>query len=186
MPRVGLTMDTVLESAAALADEQGLEAVTLAELGKRLGVKTPSLYNHIDGLTGLRKHLAIHGIHALRECLMERTVGKAGEEAVAAVALAYVEFVRMHPGLYEATLSAPDPLDEEVRRASEAVVVFMLKLIEGLRLSEPDALHTVRALRSMVHGFASLESRNGFNLELDRNESLTRMITVYLRGLNFQ
>ena len=32
-----------------LADEQGLEALTMRELGRRLGVEAASLYNHVSG-----------------------------------------------------------------------------------------------------------------------------------------
>ncbi len=48
-------------TAAALADEQGLDGVTLAALALRLGIRTPSLYNHVAGLEGLRRELALFG-----------------------------------------------------------------------------------------------------------------------------
>jgi AcrR family transcriptional regulator len=39
----------VLRGAVALADEGGLESVTMRKLAKRLGVEAMSLYNHIAG-----------------------------------------------------------------------------------------------------------------------------------------
>jgi AcrR family transcriptional regulator len=38
----------VLRAAVALADEKGIESVTMRELGLRLGVEAMSLYNHVD------------------------------------------------------------------------------------------------------------------------------------------
>jgi AcrR family transcriptional regulator len=48
MPR-GLTVDLVVEAAVALADEQGLAAVTMARVAERCGFTTMSLYRHVSG-----------------------------------------------------------------------------------------------------------------------------------------
>lgn len=49
----------MVEVAASLAGEEGLEAITLVALASRLGVRTPSLYNHFTGLEGLRRELTL-------------------------------------------------------------------------------------------------------------------------------
>src|SRR6266567_4569941 len=64
--RVGLDQSTVVEAAAKLVDEEGIEQLTLGRLAERLGVRTPSLYNHIAGLPGLNHEDAIHAIRGLR------------------------------------------------------------------------------------------------------------------------
>jgi AcrR family transcriptional regulator len=46
MPRVGLTHERVVAEAAVVADEVGLESLTLAAVAKRVGVAIPSLYKH--------------------------------------------------------------------------------------------------------------------------------------------
>jgi AcrR family transcriptional regulator len=46
-PRVPLTRERVLGAAVLLADEDGLESLTMRELGLRLGVEAMSLYNHV-------------------------------------------------------------------------------------------------------------------------------------------
>jgi AcrR family transcriptional regulator len=46
-PRAPLNRERVLQAAIALADEQGIEALTMRELGLRLGVEAMSLYNHV-------------------------------------------------------------------------------------------------------------------------------------------
>src|SRR6187399_3364854 len=45
--RTPLTRDRVLRAAIALADETGLEALTMRKLGQQLGVEAMSLYNHV-------------------------------------------------------------------------------------------------------------------------------------------
>jgi AcrR family transcriptional regulator len=46
-PRAPLTRERVLRAAVALADEKGIESLTMRELGLRLGVEAMSLYNHV-------------------------------------------------------------------------------------------------------------------------------------------
>ena len=45
--RVPLTRERVLGAAVLLADEDGIDALTMRELGLRLGVEAMSLYNHV-------------------------------------------------------------------------------------------------------------------------------------------
>ena len=46
-PRAPLNRERVLRAAVALADEDGIDALTMRELGLRLGVEAMSLYNHV-------------------------------------------------------------------------------------------------------------------------------------------
>jgi AcrR family transcriptional regulator len=48
-PRDTLNRERVLRAAISLADEFGIDSVTMRELGRRLQVKAASLYNHIAG-----------------------------------------------------------------------------------------------------------------------------------------
>jgi AcrR family transcriptional regulator len=56
-PRSPLTRERVLHAAVALADERGIESLTMRNLGQALGVEAMSLYNHVankeDVLDGL-------------------------------------------------------------------------------------------------------------------------------------
>lgn len=45
--RTALTRDRVIEAALALADEGGLEALSMRRIGKALGVEGMALYNHV-------------------------------------------------------------------------------------------------------------------------------------------
>jgi AcrR family transcriptional regulator len=46
--RAPLTRERVLQAALDLADERGIEALSMRELGRRLGVEAMSLYNHVS------------------------------------------------------------------------------------------------------------------------------------------
>jgi AcrR family transcriptional regulator len=55
--RAPLTRERVLEAAIRLADESGIEAISMRKVGQELGVEAMSLYNHVsnkdDLLTGM-------------------------------------------------------------------------------------------------------------------------------------
>lgn len=47
-PRIPLSRERVLGAAVDLADEEGIDALTMRRLGQELGVEAMSLYNHVD------------------------------------------------------------------------------------------------------------------------------------------
>jgi len=47
-PRIPLSRERVLRAVIALADESGIDALSMRKVGEALGVKAMSLYNHID------------------------------------------------------------------------------------------------------------------------------------------
>lgn len=182
-PKVALEISTILEVAGEIADDFGMQEVTLANLAKKLEIRPPSLYNHFNGLGGLRKKLAIYGLERLYEELAHAAIGVSGEEAVLAISKAYVNFARKHPGIYEATLMAPDPGDEEVQQHSVRVVDLVVRVLHAFDLDGDRAFHAVRGLRSILHGFSSLEQRGGFKMSLDIDESFLIIIKAYMKGI---
>src|SRR5919108_4531499 len=71
--RVGLDQATVVEAAARLVDEEGIDQLTLGRLAERLGVRTPSLYNHVAGLPGLKRDLARYCLRDLLDSMLRST-----------------------------------------------------------------------------------------------------------------
>lgn len=179
----GLTRERVVETAAALADRHGLASLTLAQVAAQLGVKLPSLYNHVDGLPGLQRELSALALRELAAVLGRAAIGKAGDEAAFAVAQAYRAYVLAHPGRYAATVRAPDPGDAELQALSGAVLEIVVAVFAPYAAADEDAIHAVRGLRSLAHGFATLEAAGGFGLAVDRDESFKRLAGAYLAGL---
>jgi AcrR family transcriptional regulator len=183
VPRAGLDRAAVVRAAATIADEVGLDALTLARVAERLDVRAPSLYNHVAGLDDLRRHLAAFGTAELGARLARAAVGKAGDEAVTALADAYRAFARARPGLYAALQRAPDPDDAAAVRAANEVVEIVVAVLAPYGLAGEDALHAVRGLRSLLHGFVALETSGGFGLPLDLDESFRRLVANFIAGL---
>lgn len=183
-PRLNLDLNTILDTAADMADSNGIDAVTLAELAKKLGIKTPSLYNHFNGMNGLRLHLAVYGIEKLYELLVKSTIGKSGDEAIHKLAEEYVSFVRKRPGLYDAIILVPDPRDSELQKSGDKIVDLVTRVLSAYNLEYENEIHLVRGLRSLLHGFASLEQKGGFGIPLSTDKSLSIMIDTFISGIH--
>ncbi len=89
----------------------------MAALAQKMGVRTSSLYNHVDGLPGLRRQLALRGVQELTARLTRTAV---------------------------------------------------------------------RGLRSLVHGFATLELAGGFGLPLEMDESFHYLIQTLINGPEYR
>lgn len=60
--RMKLDLSIILQKATEIADEQGLDQLSIGLLAEKLEVRPPSLYNHLDGLQDLKQKLAIQGV----------------------------------------------------------------------------------------------------------------------------
>ena len=183
MPRAGLSPAAVVAAAADLADAHGLDAVTLAAVAGAVGVRTPSLYNHVGGLDDVRRGVALTALRELGDALRDAAVGRAGDDALVALAHAYRTYAREHPGRYAATQRAPAAADEELAAAGARAVDALLAVLRGYGIDGDDAIHAARGVRSALHGFVGLEAGGGFGIPVDVDESFDRMVAALARGL---
>ncbi|HTU97166.1 MAG TPA: TetR-like C-terminal domain-containing protein [Solirubrobacteraceae bacterium] len=181
MGRTRLDAEAVVTAAAALADEDGLAQLTLARLASALGIRTPSLYSHVDGLADLLTRLGARGGHEMAAALQEAAAGRAGADALRAVADAYRAYAHAHPGTYVASQVAHDR--EDNRAAGAAAVGVFLAVLDGYGITGDAAIHAVRAVRSALHGFVALEREGGFGIALSVDESFATLVQMLDAGL---
>ena len=185
MPRAGLNPALVVDEAARLADEIGLERLTLAALAARFGVAVPSLYKHVGGLDAVRRGVAIRGVRDLGEALDAALAAAPGTPSarLRALAVSYRGFARAHPGRYAASVRAAAPDDAEHVAASNVVLRLVLDVLGERGLGGDDAIDAARGLRAALHGFVALESAGGFGLPRDVDRSFERLVDVLDAGL---
>ena len=177
MPRAGLNPDAVVSAAAELADEVGLDQVTLAALAQRVGVAAPSLYKHVAGLDDLRDRLATRALRELGDGLAAAAVGRAGADALAGIAHAYRDYASAHPGRYAATLGAPTEDQVEHTEAARAVLTTVFAVLSGYGLDGDDLIDATRAVHAALHGFVALEAAGSFGMPQDVDRSFARLVT---------
>jgi AcrR family transcriptional regulator len=184
MPRrAGLTTASVVDTASALADKDGFEALTLARVAEELGVRSPSLYEHVDGLGGLRQALRLRGLETMASRFRRATTGRSGDDAVRALADAFRRFAREHPALYEATVRSVERDAPQVQAAASEVLDILFAVLSGYRIKGEEAVHAARYLRSVLHGFTSLEAAGGFGMPADLEASFGRIVDALVANL---
>lgn len=182
-PRAGLTSARVVDTATALADKEGLGRLTLARLADELGVRPPSLYDHVDGLEGLRRALRQRGLESMAAAFRRAATGRSQDDAVRALADAFRSFAREHPALYEATVRSAEKDSPEVRAAAEDVLEVLLAILGGYGIRGEEAVHATRYLRSVLHGFTSLELAGGFGMPTELEATYRRIVKTLVANL---
>ena len=188
-PRSNLTKQTVVQAAADLINVEGLDALSLGRLAEKLGIRTPSLYNHVDGLPGLFRELSVLNARNLAERINEAAIGQSGPGAVRAVMQAMRSYIKEYPGLYLSTLRASGTqaeVDPELEMEEARSVKVGMAVMASFGLEGEDAVHALRGLRSLVHGFATLEISGGFGMPLELDESFSRLVDLFIAGLEGQ
>jgi AcrR family transcriptional regulator len=184
MPRAGLTPATVTEAAAALVDEIGFDQLSMGLLAERLGIKTPSLYKHVTSQADLAHRIAILAMTQCADAIRDAIQGRAGSDALFAGAQAMRTFVKEHHGRYAAANAArPTGPDDPLIPALNRVVASWAAMLHGYRIDPSQEIHALRMLRTVLHGYASLEAAGGFQYSTDVDDSFTWMITFVDHGL---
>ena len=182
--KLGLGVEQVVAAAAEIADRDGLEALSLASVAARLGVRSPSLYSHVDGLADLRRHLSIHASRLLAVEVADSAEGLESTEALRAVAAQLRSFAHRHPGLYDSFLPAPTPQeDPELAAALAQPVMVVGSVLADMGVDPATVVPLIRALRAAVHGFVHLELRGGFGLPDDIDDSFTTTIDLVIDAI---
>ncbi len=161
MNRVRLTAERLVEDACRLADEQGLERVTMSALARRAGVQTASLYTHVRSLRDLQTRMTLQALSELSDRLSVALSGRSGRDALTALAATYRSYAADHPGRYEA---AHLRLDSPTARSSDGPRHVQLTgaVLRGYEVPEEEQVHAVRFIGATIHGYIELQRSSSF------------------------
>lgn len=182
MPRVGLTREKVIEKAAELANERGIEAVTITTLSQHLGIKKPSLYNHIKGPEDIYQGIMIYGWRHISEC-----AAYVQNENPCAALREYAEIVYRYalgnPGVFEAMLWYNRYQSEELKLATTELYRFFFAQTDKLHMDRETANHILRTYRAMIEGFLLLVIHDAFGNPVSIEESYELTLDVFMKGI---
>ena len=185
MPRAGLTEARVIEEAERIADEIGLPRLTLAAVADHFGVRQPSLYKHIDGMDDLQRSISIRAKLEVANVFARAAAGRERGAAITAIADAYRAWAKQHPGRYAASQHPPLPDDARDVAASLDALQILRDVVGAYGLSEDDTIHAIRAMRSNLHGFITLEASGDFAMPNDIDRSYARLVEGFIVSLEY-
>jgi AcrR family transcriptional regulator len=184
VPRAGLNTDRVVAAGMELADEVGLDKLTVAALAVRLGVRQPSLYKHVASLDALQRLISMRGKVEAADVLAQAAIGRARDDALIAMAWAWRSWALDHPGRYQASQRGAAPGDAEHEQVARRSIGVLAAVIDGYGLAGDDAIDAIRAYRAALHGFVALEADNGFAFPNDVERSFDRLVRALVLALS--
>ncbi len=177
MPRPpSVTEDRLIDEATAIITRDGLRELTVGTLADALGVKAPSLYNHVSGIDDVRLQVGTATVTRLGDALTDAAMGRSGEDALYAICHAYRLFAQRNRELYPLTVASPAGRDDTFDRHAWRALRPLYAVLAACGFEEADAVHTARLIRSSLHGFVSMELAGAFGLPESVDESFDQMV----------
>jgi AcrR family transcriptional regulator len=155
---VALTRERILSCAVAMADREGLDAVTMRRIAADLGVHVTSLYNHVDTRDAVTDGIVEH----LLDQAHLPTTPVDWEEWVRSFFAAMGTLATEHPGAFAALQRRP----VQGARAAASFEVALASFTEA-GLTPEDAYNAVKAaaLTALMVGLERSMSARGELLE---------------------
>ncbi|HYO83978.1 MAG TPA: TetR/AcrR family transcriptional regulator [Bryobacteraceae bacterium] len=154
----------LLDEALATIRAEGVDRLTLREIGTRVGVSRTALYRHFADKRALLAAVATEGFRALRQQLATAwEEGGRGLPAFEAMGAAYVRFATENASHYRVMFGGfVDPEADEPELAREAAGAFQaledaLSALQGDNaVRADDTVQMARFVWAVVHGIAML------------------------------
>lgn len=145
----------ILDEALALADEQGLEAITMRAVARRLGLTSMALYPYV----GTKEDLLDGLVGRLLSGLLpdEADASAAWQDRLRAIARAARALASAHPGAYPLLMTRPSATPDALR-----VVDLIYAALLDAGVPEPDVPRLERMLSTFVIGYATSEANGRF------------------------
>lgn len=181
--KLGVDKEQVLEAAFEVLDEQRRpEAVTLGAVAERVGIRTQSLYAHVDGASGLRRELALRALDELAALVTRAAVGRSGPGAAAEILRARLDYALTYPGRFAAAIYPPGD-DPELNAAVDAVSYPLTVVLDSCGLDFETQVHWNRISMATVYGFAMMANDGQLTLPVDQRQSADVLIDVLVGQL---
>lgn len=143
MARAGLSRDAVLDAAVALADEHGLDKLSMRQLAANLGVEAMSLYNHVAHKRALLEGI-VDRVWAQVDLAADEPDWRAALHRLAASAY---EAMLAHPWFFELPVTYGGT-------ARLAVLDAMLGHMRRSGASAAEVFHLQHVLDGQIYGYA--------------------------------
>ena len=175
--RVPLSRERVLEAAIALADQGGIESLTMRKLARALGVEAMSLYNHVANKGDL-----VDGIVDVVVSEIELPSAEDWEVAIREYAISAHEALLRHPWACSLVMSPTTTRAARTQRLR--YMEWLLGLLRQAGFSPELTYHAYHALDGHILGFTLWQLGHSAGAkELGDPKGLADFAATFLREL---
>lgn len=159
----------ILDAARELMRVEGVGALSLNEVARRVGMKTPSLYTYFSSKHDLYDALFLEGVREYRRRLADLAQHHSFEGDLNEVAMAdYMAFADENPDLYQLVFERPVPgfvpsaasLTEAAAMLADAEAMFARAIESGVIASGLSPAATRDLWIALAHGLTALKRAN--------------------------
>jgi len=179
---LAMNKSAIMEKAVAIANEQGLENVTIANLSRAFSVKPPSLYKHIENINAIMEDLAVLCMQELIHIIQSECFGLSGDRAIVQFCHSSRSFALRNPGLYQAMHIYQG---KEYRELAVSLIDMISKMLAPYNIEKNKIIHVIRHLRALLHGFTDLEIKNGFAMQEKISDSFSLAVSGFVYQLHY-
>src|SRR5215468_7609131 len=101
--------DEILDTAWQIADSEGIGAVALSEVARRVGMRAPSLYNYFPSKHAIVDAMFRQGAIEFRDTMSTPLDARGRRESVRALAFRFLDFALARPARFELLFHRPVP-----------------------------------------------------------------------------
>ena len=186
-----VTKETIVTAAITLIEREGPDRLGVNAVARELGIKPPSLYNHMASGQALQQAVAIEGTRRLGHYLSEgptplkRTKRKPDPHALVRVQCdRFRTFVQDNSALYTVMSTTVLPWDDpEFAAVGGQLIEALGQVLQPLGLEGDEAIHAIRCLRAVLHGFVLLELNSQFGLPQSIEETYDQLMHIVINNL---
>ena len=185
-PPRALTPETVVSTALAVADREGVSAVTLARVARELGCHVTSLYTHVDSIDDLHTRMLLAAQTALAQQLWEAALGRSGADALRALATIYRGYGEAHPAQIRLLFAGATTTDPRVVEGAQYLAEPIRATLRGFGLDDEQVRHAHRAFSAAIRGFLVAEAQGAYPIDADVTfDQIVDLFVLALEGGNW-
>lgn len=172
--QIQINRHLVLDVAWDMIQKVGFSEFRLSTLAETLGIRTPSLYNHISDTEDIFREMKIRTLRLLGDKLDEvLKLNQVRSKRISKFLITYRKFAKDYPHLYPLVIASTE-FDPEIKSYGDRILQLCLDAFHLVNLDN-ETVHKIRIIRSFVHGFIDLEREGGFGRKESVDESFQKL-----------
>lgn len=154
------TRERILDAAWELARDQGLAAVSLRDVARRVGMRAPSLYTYFGSKNAIYDAMYADSARQLARTLADRAAGADAEETFRNRVRSFIAFCLADPLRYQLIFERPVPGFEPAPESFAITVRALAGTRADLQAAGVHGEPALDLFRALITGLISLQIAN--------------------------
>ncbi|WP_299487497.1 TetR/AcrR family transcriptional regulator [Acaryochloris sp. IP29b_bin.137] len=180
-----LSRKDVIAAAIAGIDQDGAAALGVSRVARRLGIKPPAIYKHLENGAALQRATAITlWEQYLIECQQTLADRPITTDLLKQLGHFTRNFAKTYPGRYQVMMQVQlQPQDPEASVVIHKLLAFLRQALSDYTLTDPQLIDVMRMVNAAIYGFIAIEQAGLMTIERSPDESYEVMLAGLLGAI---